>query len=98
MINEIGWLDETNTTIHNWNEDEIADAMLKIPEIIESGRRYKVGSYHGKHVLERHCEKYISNGLFTVAMCRLGYKYKKYGINSTFQAKFKNLPRSILIG
>lgn len=96
-MNDIGWLN-SNTEIQTFNEDEIAYAMLKIPEIIENGYRYAVGSYQGKHVLERHLEKYISNGLFTVAMIRLGYEYKIHGINSTFKARFKKLPRSILIG
>ena len=52
-----------------------------------------VGSYGGKHVIERYRDKqkekdsYISNGEFIVAMVLNGYVPKKCSLNCAFKAK-----------
>jgi hypothetical protein len=46
--------------------------------------RPKLGSYQFKHIVERNCGVYISNGAFIQAAIELGYDYKPCGINADF--------------
>jgi hypothetical protein len=46
--------------------------------------RPKLGSYQFKHIVERSCGVYISNGAFIQAAIELGYDYKPCGINADF--------------
>lgn len=56
------------------------------------------GSYGLKHVVERNTNTYISNGAFIKAAIDLGYKYKQYDLNASFNMSFvkakKNLKES----
>lgn len=47
----------------------------------------KVSSYSWKHVVERHCGEYISNGEFICAALYLKYKMKASGPNAWFNIK-----------
>ena len=69
---------------------DIMEAMEIIPTFIKPSTRYDVGSYGGKHAIERAMKKYyISNGCFICAMILLGYKYKKpQSLNVSFKAKY----------
>lgn len=50
-----------------------------IPLIFKSSERKSIGSYGGKHVVEKFfSHEYISNGEFILVMMCLGYKYKVY--------------------
>ena len=90
--NTNGWMIGRNDTKRAFKKQDyldIMDAMERIPEIITTGSQYKIGSYGGKHVLEKHRKKYISNGCFICAMILLGYKYKKPdSLNLNFKAKY----------
>lgn len=48
---------------------------------------HKVSSYYWKHVVERACGEYISNGEFICAALYLGYKMKAHGPNAFFNIK-----------
>jgi hypothetical protein len=62
--------------------------MSEIPLIIKPVKSYNLGSYYGKHVIEkfRKTNNYISNGEFIIAMMLVGYKCKKNGLNGVFKA------------
>ena len=75
----------------------IIDCMNQIPYVITPMKTvYNVGSYGGKHVIERYRDKvlkngcYISNGEFMMAMLLCGYTMKtNYNhINTSFKASF----------
>jgi hypothetical protein len=90
--NTNGWMIGRNVSERKFKKQDyldIMDAMKRIPEIITPGRQYKINSYGGKHVLEKHRKKYMSNGCFICAMILLGYTYKKPdSLNLIFKAKY----------
>jgi hypothetical protein len=95
--NSNGWIIGRNSKAQKFGKQEyldILDAMKRIPDIIQTGKQYRVQSYGGKHVLERYRKQfmkngYISNGCFICAMILLGYQYKKpYNLNLEFKAKY----------
>ena len=75
----------------------IIDCMNQIPYVITPTKTvYNVGSYSGKHVIERYRDKvlkngcYISNGEFMMAMLLCGYAMKTHfnHINTSFKASY----------
>ena len=83
------------------NIDNINQCIDDIPKIFKKLKSaYKIGSYSGKHAIERHRsylygnkDNYISNGEFIIAMILAGYEYKIYMdcgrpyVNCDFKAK-----------
>ena len=83
------------------NIDNINQCMEEIPKIYKKLKSaYNLGSYSGKHGIERHRsylyenkDNYISNGEFIIAMILAGYEYKIYMdcgrpyVNCDFKAK-----------
>jgi hypothetical protein len=84
---------ENKKTIKN-----IIDCTNQIPSIIRPLKTaYSVGSYGGKHVVEKYRKDvlklsgdcYICNGEFIIAMLLLGYKLKySNGLNFCFRAGY----------
>ena len=85
------------------NKNSILNIMRckdEIPFIIKPMKSvYKVGSYGGKHEIEKYRNKiikkdnYISNGEFIIAMILNGYVFKKdsnTSLNCSFKAKYIN--------
>ena len=66
------------------------ETMEIIPAFIKPSTRYDVGSYGGKHAIEKSMkERYIKNGLFICAMILLGYECKKpINLSVSFRAKY----------
>ena len=68
------------------NIDNIIQCIEEIPKIYKKLKSaYNLGSYAGKHAIERHRrhlygnkDNYISNGEFIIAMILAGYEYKIY--------------------
>ena len=46
------------------------------------------GSYGLKHVVEKNCNKYISNGAFIKAAIELDYRFKPNSLNAYFAMSF----------
>jgi len=51
-------------------------------------------SYRLKHVVEKKCNKYISNGAFIKAAIELGYKFEPSGLNAYFAMSFVKAKRN----
>ena len=66
-----------------------------IPLILKHSDRKSIGSYSGKHVVEKLLTpSYISNGEFILALVALGYKYKikKDSLNVQFYGCWTDPP------
>ena len=92
-VNMNGWIIGENKGKQRFSKKDyldIMEAMKIIPTFIKLSSRYDVGSYGGKHAIERSMkELYISNGLFICAMILLGYKYQNpHSLNVNFKAKY----------
>jgi hypothetical protein len=92
-VNTNGWIIGDNKEKQRFSKKsylDILEAMQIIPTFIKPSTRYDVGSYGGKHAIEKSMkERYINNGLFICAMILLGYEYKKpINLNVSFKAKY----------
>lgn len=92
-VNTNGWIIGDNKEKQKFSKRnylDIMEAMKIIPAFIKSSTRYDVGSYGGKHAIEKSMtDRYINNGLFICAMILLGYEYKKpISLNVSFRAKY----------
>lgn len=77
-----------DTPIMETNEINIMRCVECIPILFKRIPCYKLGSYQGKHIVEKHLNTYISNGEFIIAMILSGYIFKKIdGLNCNFKAK-----------
>ena len=61
------------------NEKHLCQLLSIIPLIFKSSERKSIGSYSGKHIVEKlFFSKYISNGEFILVMMSLGYKHRTF--------------------
>ena len=76
-----------NTPIMETNEINIMKCKECIPKLFKKIPCYKLGSYQGKHIVEKYLNTYISNGEFIIAMLLCGYVPRKIdGLNCNFKA------------
>ena len=79
-VNRYGWIIGDNKEKQQFSKKnylDIMEAMEIISVFIKPSTQYDVGSYGGKHAIEKSMkERYINNGLFICAMILLGYEYK----------------------
>ena len=90
---------KTESVFHKFKKCDLKNIIKcknQIPHIfrpLKTYSKYCVGSYGGKHDVERYRNKqrekdpYISNGQLIVEMIMNGYIPKQYGINCEFKAK-----------
>ena len=91
-----------------FREDQIMNIIRcykeEIPNVFEPLKRYNLGSYRGKHVIEqyrRHVDKYnyISNGEFMIAMIMSGYEFKvggEFNPSCYFRCRIKPILRKTI--
>lgn len=85
-IGKFGFYDDTPIT--ETNEQNIMKCIECIPILFKTITCYKLGSYQGKHIVEKYLNTYISNGEFIISMILCGYKPKKIdGLNCCFKAR-----------
>ncbi len=86
-----------------YDEEDLVDGMYCIDcwkrqrfmHIFQESKTYSVGSYYGKHLLEKYLGYYISENVFIAFMMVRGYKYNEK--KGTFKCKInKKKAREIL--
>lgn len=81
-------LNQVRTCVTEFNPNRIEFLRKLIRLMIASHRSYKVGSYGGKHAMERPVKFYFTNGEFILAMLMEGYPMRRDGINCVFKARY----------